>query len=78
VPSSLRPSQIETLKAVQQGELTNPRRIAIRLGREEHSTEQSLIRLTELGYLTSEWFAPPLGFSQYRLTNKGREAIERG
>lgn len=78
--TTLRPSQIETLKAVAElqdeaGEATAVQ-VAKRLGRPPRSTESSLLRLVGWGYLQSELHLPdPLASTLYALTQPGREAL---
>jgi hypothetical protein len=73
----LRPSQIKALEIVREWEDdgATPLRVSVHLGRGELSTEWSLIRLTELGYL--ERLTLPLHSPVYSLTSKGREALGR-
>jgi hypothetical protein len=77
MPHSLRPSQIKALEIVGEWEDdgATPLRVSVHLGRGELSTEWSLIRLMELGYL--ERSSVPLCSSVYSLTPKGREALKR-
>jgi DNA-binding transcriptional regulator PaaX len=76
--TTLRASQVETLEAVggeRYGyagvEPSSPLAVAMRLGRSEYSTERSLIRLMELGYLSRNFRLR----SVYRLTNQGRSEL---
>jgi DNA-binding MarR family transcriptional regulator len=78
---SLRPSQIETLQAVERHEHDGdygpgaaPSNVARALDRKRDSVEESLTKLEERGYVKAVFY--PLLSAVYVLTPKGREAIE--
>lgn len=81
----LRVSQIETLLAVARFERgsvyqhqrgASPAKIAPALGRDLNSVETSLLRLKGIGLVKA--VSHPLISDVYRLTSKGRAALEEG
>jgi predicted transcriptional regulator len=83
--TTLRASQIETLKAVRRFASPTVEQVALNLGRANESVERSLIRLASLGYLARceiRQQTRPGGsfvlFSTYRLTTKGRSELSGG
>lgn len=80
--ASLRPSQIETLKAVARFENAKsrpgaaPARVAGALNRSRDSVEESLAKLEERGYVRASFY--PLVSAVYALTDHGRAVVEEG
>lgn len=77
--SSLRASQVETLRAVEKHETPVASTVAAEMVRWTGSTQRSLNRLVDSGHLLRQWdHRPGTGrqYSFYRLTNLGREVLE--
>jgi predicted transcriptional regulator len=76
--TTLRASQIETLKLVDKLETATPDEVSRWQERYRSGAERSLRQLEALGYLAREWESNPANGHQhcfYRLTNKGRSAL---
>ncbi len=77
--NQLRDSQVETLRLLDSLEGGTADEVSRCEERWFSSTERSLIRLAELGYLTRQWERRPgtgSGYSVYSLTQLGKESLE--
>jgi Mn-dependent DtxR family transcriptional regulator len=81
--TSLRPSQVETLKAVARhedeyarGPGAAPATVARTLGRQRDSVEESLAKLEERGYVRAIFY--PLLSAVYVLTDTGKQVMGEG